>query len=157
MDNFVMLTAGDLIDNTLGVKFGLATLTAAACGQVVRSSSSLLFCQIALPWSPSDCCTGSAPLGYSVPYYLSCSGYNPSTSPTVSLSRLLNFSSGKSMYNARGRDCSINSRNKGNQPWGNKCRYKSCNWRATYRLHEKVCTCFFFIFDETVIDRERQQ
>lgn len=31
-----MLTAGDLIDNTLGVKFGLATLTAAACGQVVR-------------------------------------------------------------------------------------------------------------------------
>ena len=36
MDNFVMLSAGDLIDNTLGVKFGLATLTAAACGQVVR-------------------------------------------------------------------------------------------------------------------------
>lgn len=31
-----MLTAGDLIDNTFGVKFGLATLTAAACGQVVR-------------------------------------------------------------------------------------------------------------------------
>lgn len=37
MDNFVMLSAGDLIDNTLGVKFGLATLTAAACGQVVRN------------------------------------------------------------------------------------------------------------------------
>lgn len=36
MDNFVMISAGDLIDNTLGVKFGLATLTAAACGQVVR-------------------------------------------------------------------------------------------------------------------------
>ncbi|CAN0299735.1 unnamed protein product, partial [Hapterophycus canaliculatus] len=35
MDNFVMLTAGDIIDNTFGVKFGLATLTAAACGQVV--------------------------------------------------------------------------------------------------------------------------
>lgn len=33
-----MLTAGDLIDNTLGVKFGLATLTAAACGQVVRNT-----------------------------------------------------------------------------------------------------------------------
>lgn len=31
-----MLTAGDLIDNTLGVQFGLATLTAAAGGQVVR-------------------------------------------------------------------------------------------------------------------------
>lgn len=31
-----MLSAGDLIDNTLGVQFGLATLTAAACGQVVR-------------------------------------------------------------------------------------------------------------------------
>lgn len=39
MDNFVMLAAGDLIDNTLGVKFGLATLTAAACGQVVSKSS----------------------------------------------------------------------------------------------------------------------
>ena len=38
MDNFVMLTAGELIDNTLGVKFGLATLTAAACGQVVRNA-----------------------------------------------------------------------------------------------------------------------
>lgn len=32
-----MLSAGDLIDNSLGVKFGLATLTAAACGQVVRN------------------------------------------------------------------------------------------------------------------------
>lgn len=39
MDNFVMLSAGDLIDNTLGVKFGLATLTAAACGQVVRNTN----------------------------------------------------------------------------------------------------------------------
>lgn len=36
MDNFVMISAGDLIDSTLGVKLGLATLTAAACGQVVR-------------------------------------------------------------------------------------------------------------------------
>lgn len=35
MDNFVMISAGDLIDSTLGVKLGLATLTAAACGQVV--------------------------------------------------------------------------------------------------------------------------
>lgn len=42
MDNFVMLSAGDLIDNTLGVKFGLATLTAAACGQVVRNNENQL-------------------------------------------------------------------------------------------------------------------
>jgi len=38
-----MLTAGDLIDNTLGVKFGLATLTAAACGQVVRNTGNSTF------------------------------------------------------------------------------------------------------------------
>ncbi|CAM9908728.1 unnamed protein product, partial [Sphacelaria rigidula] len=43
MDNFVMLTAGDLIDNTLGVKFGLATLTAAACGQVVSDVCGVCF------------------------------------------------------------------------------------------------------------------
>mmetsp|Transcript_11351 Transcript_11351/g.24078 ORF Transcript_11351/g.24078 Transcript_11351/m.24078 type:complete len:229 (+) Transcript_11351:90-776(+) len=35
MDNFIMIQAGGLIDSTLGVKFGLATLTAAAMGQVV--------------------------------------------------------------------------------------------------------------------------
>lgn len=38
-----MLTAGDLIDNTLGVKFGLATLTAAACGQVVSDVCGVCF------------------------------------------------------------------------------------------------------------------
>ena len=38
MDNLVMIQAGDLIDNTLGVRFGLATLTAAAFGQVARPS-----------------------------------------------------------------------------------------------------------------------
>eukprot|EP00904_Undaria_pinnatifida_P003376 jgi/Undpi1/13039/HiC_scaffold_8.g02702.m1 len=43
MDNFVMLSAGDLIDNTLGVKFGLATLTAAACGQVVSDVCGVCF------------------------------------------------------------------------------------------------------------------
>ncbi|CAN0263687.1 unnamed protein product, partial [Scytosiphon promiscuus] len=43
MDNFVMLTAGDLIDNTFGVKFGLATLTAAACGQVVSDVCGVCF------------------------------------------------------------------------------------------------------------------
>ena len=36
MDNLVMIQAGDLIDNTIGVHFGLATLTAAAFGQVFR-------------------------------------------------------------------------------------------------------------------------
>ena len=34
MDNFIMIQAGGLIDSTLGVKFGLATLTAAAMGQI---------------------------------------------------------------------------------------------------------------------------
>ncbi|CAN0349963.1 unnamed protein product, partial [Discosporangium mesarthrocarpum] len=43
MDNFVMLSAGDLIDNTFGVKFGLATLTAAACGQVVSDVCGVCF------------------------------------------------------------------------------------------------------------------
>ena len=43
MDNFVMITAGDLIDNTLGVKFGMATLTAAACGQVVSDVCGVCF------------------------------------------------------------------------------------------------------------------
>lgn len=35
MDNFIMIQAGGYIDSTLGVKFGLATMTAAAMGQVV--------------------------------------------------------------------------------------------------------------------------
>ena len=35
MDNFIMIQAGGYIDSTLGVKFGLATITAAAMGQVV--------------------------------------------------------------------------------------------------------------------------
>lgn len=35
MDNFIMIQAGGYIDATLGVKFGLATMTAAAMGQVV--------------------------------------------------------------------------------------------------------------------------
>ena len=33
--SFIMIQAGGYIDSTLGVKFGLATLTAAAMGQVV--------------------------------------------------------------------------------------------------------------------------
>lgn len=43
MDNFVMIQAGQYIDNTLGVQFGLATLTAAAAGQVVSDVSGVLF------------------------------------------------------------------------------------------------------------------
>lgn len=35
MDNFIMVQAGGYIDATLGVQLGLATLTAAAMGQVV--------------------------------------------------------------------------------------------------------------------------
>jgi GAF domain-containing protein len=35
MDNLVMIQAGDLIDNSIGVAFGLATLTSAAYGQIV--------------------------------------------------------------------------------------------------------------------------
>ena len=43
MDNLVMIQAGSYIDNTLGVQFGLATLTAAAMGQVVSDMSGVLF------------------------------------------------------------------------------------------------------------------
>ncbi|CAM9271561.1 unnamed protein product [Chrysoparadoxa australica] len=43
MDQTVMVTAGDLIDNTIGVRFGLATLTAAACGQVVSDVCGVCF------------------------------------------------------------------------------------------------------------------
>ena len=35
IDNLVMIQAGDLIDNSIGVAFGLATLTSAAYGQIV--------------------------------------------------------------------------------------------------------------------------
>ena len=43
MDNFVMIQAGDLIDSTLGVTFGLSTLTAAACGQIFSDVSGVCF------------------------------------------------------------------------------------------------------------------
>lgn len=43
MDNLVMIAAGDLIDNTIGVRLGLATLTAAACGQVFSDVSGVCF------------------------------------------------------------------------------------------------------------------
>eukprot|EP00611_Tribonema_gayanum_P002858 TRINITY_DN12193_c0_g1_i2.p1 TRINITY_DN12193_c0_g1~~TRINITY_DN12193_c0_g1_i2.p1 ORF type:complete len:348 (+),score=132.44 TRINITY_DN12193_c0_g1_i2:132-1175(+) len=43
MDQLVMISCGDLIDNTFGVRFGLATLTAAACGQVVSDLTGVCF------------------------------------------------------------------------------------------------------------------
>ena len=43
IDNIVMIQAGDLIDNTIGVTLGLSTLTAAAYGQVVSDTAGTLF------------------------------------------------------------------------------------------------------------------
>ena len=43
MDNLIMIQAGSYIDSTLGVKFGLTTLTAAAMGQVVSDVSGVTF------------------------------------------------------------------------------------------------------------------
>jgi len=43
MDNFVMIQAGDIIDNSIGAKLGLATLTAAACGQVCSDTCGVAF------------------------------------------------------------------------------------------------------------------
>ena len=42
MDNLVMIQAGDAIDNSIGVAFGLATLTSAAYGQIVSDVSGTL-------------------------------------------------------------------------------------------------------------------
>jgi len=43
MDNFIMIQAGGLIDSTICVQFGLATMTAAAMGQVVSDVSGVMF------------------------------------------------------------------------------------------------------------------
>jgi len=43
MDNTIMIHAGDYIDNTFGLTFGLATLAAASCGQVFSDSFGVLF------------------------------------------------------------------------------------------------------------------
>jgi hypothetical protein len=43
MDNFIMIQAGSYIDSTLGVSLGLATLTAAAMGQVFSDVSGVVF------------------------------------------------------------------------------------------------------------------
>eukprot|EP00697_Spironema_sp_BW2_P013312 gnl/Spiro4/3344_TR1631_c0_g1_i1.p2 gnl/Spiro4/3344_TR1631_c0_g1~~gnl/Spiro4/3344_TR1631_c0_g1_i1.p2 ORF type:complete len:414 (-),score=88.71 gnl/Spiro4/3344_TR1631_c0_g1_i1:56-1216(-) len=43
MDNTVMIQAGDFVDNTLGVKLGIGTLTAAACGQCCSDFAGVCF------------------------------------------------------------------------------------------------------------------
>ena len=43
MDNFIMIQAGDAIDNHFGAALGIATLTAAAFGQVFSDVSGVLF------------------------------------------------------------------------------------------------------------------
>lgn len=43
MDNVVMVNAGQFIDSTIGVTMGLATMTAAAAGQVVSDVSGVIF------------------------------------------------------------------------------------------------------------------
>ncbi|KNC71657.1 hypothetical protein SARC_15801, partial [Sphaeroforma arctica JP610] len=43
MDNVVMITAGELIDASIGVRFGLSTITAAGLGQCVSDVSGVAF------------------------------------------------------------------------------------------------------------------
>ncbi len=43
MDNIIMVTAGDMIDQHLGATLGITTLTAAALGNVCSDSSGVLF------------------------------------------------------------------------------------------------------------------
>eukprot|EP00932_Pfiesteria_piscicida_P003187 SRR837773.13099.p1 GENE.SRR837773.13099~~SRR837773.13099.p1 ORF type:complete len:334 (-),score=84.68 SRR837773.13099:10-963(-) len=43
VDQSVLIYAGDAIDTTLGVRFGLPTLAAAACGQVLSDTTGVLF------------------------------------------------------------------------------------------------------------------
>ncbi|KAL8426470.1 hypothetical protein Efla_001772 [Eimeria flavescens] len=43
MDQLIMIRLGDLLDTTLGVKFGLATLSAAAVGQLCSDTAGVLF------------------------------------------------------------------------------------------------------------------
>merc|ERR1719387_1535823 len=43
MDNTVMLHAGNAIDMTFGVTFGLSTLCAAACGQICSDMAGVSF------------------------------------------------------------------------------------------------------------------
>jgi len=50
MDNFIMITAGSAIDNSLGVHMGLATMTAAAIGQIVSDVSGVVFGDTLSKW-----------------------------------------------------------------------------------------------------------
>jgi hypothetical protein len=43
MDNTIMIWAGNYIDCTIGVKFGLSTLSAAAIGQILSAGGSIIF------------------------------------------------------------------------------------------------------------------
>eukprot|EP01067_Filipodium_phascolosomae_P005078 Filipodium_phascolosomae@DN3093_c0_g1_i1.p2 len=43
MDNLVMIQAGEIIDTTIGVTFGLSTITAAAFGQIFSDVSGVCF------------------------------------------------------------------------------------------------------------------
>lgn len=43
MDNLIMIQAGELIDTSIGVTFGLSTLTAAAVGQIFSDMSGVCF------------------------------------------------------------------------------------------------------------------
>ena len=43
MDNIIMIQAGDVIDHTLGVRFGFSTLVAAAFGNLCSDASGVLF------------------------------------------------------------------------------------------------------------------
>lgn len=43
MDQFIMIRLGDLLDNSLGVTLGLATLTAAAVGQLCSDTAGVVF------------------------------------------------------------------------------------------------------------------
>ena len=47
MDNLVMIQAGEAIDSTIGVAFGLATMTSAAFGQIVSQ-------RLKMPSTPFD-------------------------------------------------------------------------------------------------------
>lgn len=43
MDNSIMILAGDFIDNSIGARFGLATLAAAGIGQIFSDTSGVVF------------------------------------------------------------------------------------------------------------------
>ena len=66
MDNLVMIQAGEAIDSTIGVAFGLATMTSAAFGQIV---SQRLKCPLPRLTTPPTC-PPAAPWGSRRTYVL---------------------------------------------------------------------------------------